>query len=252
VKTGVILSAMAALCVASLPARADTGQLSPERLNMLDQQGYFTPAFKAAVHNLVDVRTAVRQARTEEKKLILTLPDLQQQATDAEARTAALRVELAKYDHPDETDFIALQARMNDPAAQLEDQIMLAQGYVWAYPASPHQSEAEQYLQAAQKKLAGQQQAKKDAEAAREAARAKLIQRAQARELSLNEWRDFLHDMSQDDLLKYLGRPDSQRGDYWIYSGPWITDPVTSQKVGLEINFNAGRVISVAEVPSST
>jgi hypothetical protein len=87
--------------------------------------------------------------------------------------------------------------------------------------------------------------------AARAAARAKLVQRAQARDLSLGEWRDFLRDMSQDELMKFLGRPTSQTGDYWIYSGDWIANPAAKQKVGMEINFNAGRVISVSEEPHS-
>ena len=99
------------------------------------------------------------------------------------------------------------------------------------------------------KKLADQTQAEKDAEAARAAAHAELVQRAQARTLSLNEWRDFLRDMSQDDLVKLLGRPTSQTGDYWTYSGAWVTDPASHQKVGMEINFNAGRVLSVSEEP---
>jgi hypothetical protein len=131
----------------------------------------------------------------------------------------------------------------------LEEQIALAQAYVWTYPASPHESEAEQYLQQTKKKLADQRQAGKDVEAARVAARAKMVQRAQARDLSLGEWREFLRDMSQDDLVKVLGRPTSQRGDYWIYSGEWVLNPATNQKVGLEINFNAGRVLSVDEKP---
>ena len=140
---------------------------------------------------------------------------------------------------------------MNDAGAKPEEQIALAQAYVWTYPASPHEGDAQQYLQQVQKKLADQRQAEKDAEAARAAARAELVQRAQAHDLSLGEWRDFLRDMSQDDLVKLLGRPTSQRGDYWIYSGDWIADPATKQKVGMEINFNAGRVISVGQEPRS-
>jgi multidrug efflux pump subunit AcrA (membrane-fusion protein) len=154
-------------------------------------------------------------------------------------------------EHPEETDFDALQKRMDAADAKLEERIALAQAYVWTYPASPHQSDAEQYLQQMEKKLADRQQAEKDAEAARVAARAKLVQRAQARDLSLSEWRDFLRDMSQDDLVKFLGRPTSQRDDYWIYSGAWIIDPASKQKVGMEINFNAGRVIGVVEEPRS-
>src|ERR1035437_5701955 len=114
---------------------------------------------------------------------------------------------------------------MNDSGAKPEEQLALAQSYVWAYATSPHQAEAQQYLQQVQKKLTDQEQAEKDAEAARVAARAKLVQRVQAKDLSLSEWRDFLRNMSQDDLVKFLGRPTSQRGDYWIYSGAWIVDP---------------------------
>jgi hypothetical protein len=229
------------------PGHADSGQLSPEHLDMVDQLGYFTPGFKAAVHDLVNSKHALEQAKAEQATLAKGLPDLQTQATAAEAKTIALRQELAKYDHPEETDFVALQQRMNDAGATPEEQIMLAQAYVWTYPASPHESDAQQYLQQTQKKVANQQQAEKDAEAARAAAHAKLVQRALAHDLSLGEWRDFLRDMSQDDLVKLLGRPTSQSDDYWTYSGDWIVNPATQQKVGMEINFNAGRVISVDE-----
>ncbi len=44
--------------------------------------------------------------------------------------------------------------------------IALAQAYVWTYPASPHAADAQEYLSAGQKKLADQEKAEKDAEAA--------------------------------------------------------------------------------------
>jgi chromosome segregation ATPase len=246
-----VAAALAALGLASAPGQADSQQLSPERLDMLDRLGYFTPGFKAAVHEMVDSKQALEQAKAEQTKLSLDLPDLQKQATETEAKTVALRQELAKYDHPEENDFIVLQKQMNDPGATLEEQIAQAQAYVWTYPASPHESEALQYLQQAQKKRADLQQSAMDAEAARQAAHAKLLQRAQAHDLSLNEWRDFLRDMSQDDLVKLLGPPTStsEAGNYWIYSRGWILDPTTHQKVGMEINFNGGRVIGLDEKP---
>jgi hypothetical protein len=203
------------------------------------------------VHELVDSKHALEQARAEQTMLSLDLPDLQKQATETEAKTVALRQQLAKYDHPEENDFVALQKQMNDSGAKLEDQIALAQAYVWTYPASPHESDAQQYLQQVQKQKADLRQAEKDAEAAREAAHAKLVQRAQAHDLNLNEWRDFLRDMSQDDLVKLLGPPTStsEAGNYWIYSGGWILDPTTHQKVGMEINFNGGRELNLDEKP---
>jgi len=136
---------------------------------------------------------------------------------------------------------------MSDPTAKEEDLIAQAQAYVWTYPASPHESEAQQYLEQIEKKMAAERKAIADAQAARDAAHAKLVQRAKAHDLNLGEWRDFLRDMSQDDLVKLLGQPTSQEDGYWIYSGDWVLDPNTRQKAGMEINFNAGRVISVAE-----
>jgi hypothetical protein len=244
-----VLAGLATLSLTSLPGQADSGQLSPERLDMVDQLGYFTPGFKAAVHDLVDTKRALEQAQAEQTKLSHDLPDLQKQVAEAEAKTTALRQELAKYDHPEENDFVALQTKMNDPGAKMEEQIALAQAYVWTYPTSPHESEAQQYLQQTQKKLADQQQAEKDDEAARAAAYVKLVLRAQARDLSLAEWRDFLNGMSQEDLVKLIGQPTSQTDGYWIYTGDWIVNPTTKRKVGMQINFNAGRVITVDEKP---
>lgn len=241
---------VAGFFLASLPGRADDSQLSPERLDLLDHLGCFTPGFKAAVHELVDSKQAIVTAKMDEKKFSGELPDLQKQVADAEAQAAQLHQELDSYDHGAETDFAALQGGMKNAGAKPEDQLVQAQAYIWAYPASPHLAEAQQDLQEVQQKLADQRQAEKDAEAARAAARAKLVERVQARDLSLTEWRDFLRDMSQDDLLKYLGRPQSEEGDFWVYTGDWTTDPVTHLKVGMQINFNAGRVNSVAVVPN--
>jgi hypothetical protein len=246
-----IAAFVAVLGVTSLPGRAGDGQLSPERLDMLDRLGYFTPGFKAAVHNLVDTKHDLEEAKAEQAELAKEEPILKKQAKDAGASTDALRQELAKYDHPEDGDFVALQTLMNDSNAALADQIAQAQAYVWTYPASPHESDAQEFLQQARKKLADQQQAEKDAAAARAAAHANLVQRAQAHDLNITEWRDFLSDMSQDDLVKFLGRPTSESGDYWIYSGGWVVDPTTQQKAGMEINFNGGRVLSVVEQPHS-
>jgi hypothetical protein len=242
--------ATAVLGVMSAGQRADAGQLSPERLNVLDQRGYFTPEFKQATHALVDAKHALEQASAEQKTLTKQLPGLQQQAAEAAAKAVALRQDLKKYDHPEENDFDALQAAINDAAAKTQDQIILAQAYVWAYPTSPHAADAQQYLTLALKKRADQVQADKDAEAARAAARADLVARAQAHNLSLAEWRGFLRGMSQDDLGKLLGQPSSRDDQYWYYVGGWVNKPDGKPKVGLQINFDAGRVITVDEKPS--
>jgi hypothetical protein len=231
-----------------LGAHADR-QLSPELIDQYDHNGYFTPNFKEAIHELVDAREALDKAQAEQKKFEQDLPALEQQAAEAQAQTVALRQELAKYDHPDENDFAALQAKAQDPAAKDEDVIALAQAYVWTYPASPHEADAQQLLVTWQTKLANQQQAERDAEAAREAAHAALVRRALAHDLSLVEWRDFLRGMSQEDLVKLFGQPSSRQDDYWFYDGEWVVNPANSQRAGLQINFDAGRVLSVDAKP---
>jgi hypothetical protein len=240
--------AAAGFFLAQVNGRADS-QLSPERLDLLDQWGCFTPGFKAAVHDLVDAKQGIITAQKDEADLRQKLPDLQKQAAEAEVKVAVLQKELTGYEHIDESDFADLQKMMNEAGAKPEDQRVLAQAYVWTYPTSSHQAEAQQYLQQVEKTISDQAQADKNAEAARVAARANLIARAEAKQLSLAEWRDFLRDMAQADLLKYLGRPESANSDYWVYSGEWTEDPLTHQKVGLQINFNAARVISVSEAP---
>jgi len=247
-----IVFGAASLGMTQLPGRADApqsldAQISPHRLNILDRRGYFTPVFKKAVHDLVDAKAAVVAAQDDEKGLRAKLPALEAQVAEADDKMAKLHQQLADLDRTDETDFVALQQEMSDANAKPEDQRVSAQAYVWAYPASPHQADAQHYLEAVQKKIADQAQADADAEAAREAAHAKLVQRAQARDLSPVEWRDFLLNMSQEDLLKFLGPPQNIDHDYWVYSGAWTEDPITHQKVGLQINFNAGRVLNVTE-----
>jgi hypothetical protein len=233
---------------AFLPARADK-HLSADRLNALDRDGYLTPNFKAAVRDLVTARQDLQKAQAEQKQFERDLPGLQQQAADAQAKAVALRQELARYDHPEENDFIELEGRMKDPAAVPEEVIALAQAYVWTYPTNPHEAEAQQYLAMLQRKIADQKQAEKDAEAAREAAHARLVQRAQARDLSLVEWRGLLRGMSQDDLVKLFGQPSSKDADYWYYEGEWVVNPSSNRKVGMQINFDAGRVLTVDPRP---
>jgi chromosome segregation ATPase len=224
-------------------------QLSPDLINAYDRKGFLTPNFKEAVHDLVNARDQLQKAQVEQKKFEHDLPDLEQQVADARAKTVALRQELSQYDNPEENDFTVLQAKVNDPAAKPEEVIELAQAYVWTYPASPHESDAQVYLATLQKKLADQRQAEKDSEAAREAAHAQLVKRAQAHDLSMAEWRDFLRGMSQDDLVKLFGPPSSKQDDYWYYDGEWVVIPSQAQKVGLQINFEAGRVITVDAKP---
>jgi hypothetical protein len=229
----------------------DTKQLSPERLDELDQLGYFTPAFKQAVRDYVSAKDALKDTKADQAKLELELPGLRQQASESQVKADALRQELAKYEHPEENDFTLLQAKMADHGAKPEEQLALAQAYVWTYPASPHASDAQQDLEQVKKKLADQLQAQKDADAARAAAHADLVRRAKARDLTLPEWRDFLRGMSQTELVNLIGHPTSQIDDYWIYSGDWSVNPSSKRKAGLQINFDAGRVLTVDEKPAS-
>lgn len=229
--------------------RADPTPLSVQRLEELDQRGYFPPAFKEAVYKLVESHQALKQARRDEKQLGVRLPVLQKQCDEATARAAELRKELALYTHPEDADFEALRAAMKNPAASPEQRLTLAQAFVWSYPSDPRQTEAVGYLQQIQKRLGDERQAVKDAAAARTAARAALVQRAESKNLSLKEWQDFLRDMSQEELLGYLGHPQTETSDYWIYSGAWTWDPKTKNRAGLRINFNGTRVLSVVLAP---
>jgi hypothetical protein len=241
---------VSALFLLPLPGHADDAQLSPDRLDLLDERGYFTPAFKAAVHDLVDNKKALEQAQADVTLFTAQLPDLQKQSAATQAKTDALRRELAKYQHPEDDDYAALQAVMKNPSAKPEEQLALAQAFVWAYPTNPHADEARQDLLDTQKKIADQAEAEKEAEAAQAAKEVALLERVQARSLSLNEWKDFLRDKSQEDLLKYLGRPDVVQSDYWTYNSAFTVDPNTGQKVGLLIAFNGLRVNSVAAGPN--
>jgi len=233
-----------------MAAHADR-KLSPELFDQYDRRGYFTPNFKTALIDMVQSHEALDKALTEQKNFEKDLPELQKEAADAQAKTVALQQQLAVYDHPDENDFNALQALIHDPAAKAGDVIAQAQAYVWTYPISPHESEAQEFLNTWQKKLADQVQAEKDAEAAREAAHAALVHRAQAHDLSVPEWRDLLRGLSQDDLVKLFGQPTSKQGDYWFYEGEWVVNPANAQKQGLQINFDAGRVITVDPKPAA-
>ncbi len=239
---GIVVSA--GLMLAPAPVRAD-GELSTKNLDVVDQWGWFTPGFKTEVHELVETKQAAVIARQEDKDIEATLPDLRKQVTDTQAKVDLLKQQLAEYDHADQTEFVQLQKLAGDASAKPEDVRIAAQAYLWAYLTSPHQADAQQILQTVQKKIADQIQADKDAATAKAAARVLLLQRVQAKQLSLSEWRDFLRDLSQEDVIKYLGRPTSGTVDQWTYIGEWTEDPETNQKIGLQIDFNAARVNNV-------
>jgi len=267
-----------ALLMLSQAAHADAPKLSPQRLDLLDRRGYFTPAFKQAVRDMVNAKQAVVEAKAEQQKLNGELPDLQRQVAESDGKVQGLQKQLSDLDHIDESDFAELQKtmgqanngeelqkqladavhitegeftdlkkRINEADALLNTQKSEAQAYIWAYPMSPHQAEAQKDLQEVQKKIAAHAQAQVDAESARSAAHAKLVQRAQARDLSIAEWRDFLLNMSKEEIVKFLGVTQSGTSDEWVYAGAYTEDAGTHQKVGLVINFNGGRVVNVSQ-----
>jgi hypothetical protein len=226
----------------------DDDWLSASQIETLQNWGWVTPEFQGAATKLIDARQSGQTAQDEVDKLTADRPGLEKSVAEEDGKVAQLKADLARYDHPDETDFTALQDAMKNTTAKTEDQEALAQAYVWTYPASPHAAEAEHDLQQLEKKIADQVQTTREDEAAKLAAQAKLLQRVQAHNLSLAEWRAFLQDKSEAEVTQYLGQPSSQKGEYLIYSGSWTTDPSTGQKAGLQLNFNGGRVLSVAPV----
>ena len=246
-KTLVTLACAAVLL--PLAARGDN-TLSASQIAVLQRRGWITPQFETAARSLIDAKESAQQSQAGQATLQAQQPALEKSVEAEDAQVAQLKAELARYEHPDETDFTTLQDAMKNPHVSLNDQLALAQAYVWTYPAGPHTPEATHDLQQLEVKIADQAQAASNAEAARLAAQAKLLQRVQARSLSLAEWVAFLQGKSQGEVTQYLGEPSSRQNEYWIYSGAWTTDPDTGQKAGLQLNFNGGRVLSVAIAPT--
>lgn len=234
-------------CAALLPLTARADDLfSASEIEVMQHRGWVTPGFEAAARKLIDAKQGARDADADAAKLKAQQPALEKSVAAEDAKVAELKADLARYDHPDETDFTALQEAMKNPTAKPGDQVALAQAYVWTYPASAHAAEAEHDLQQLEKKIADQVQAVKETEAAQLVAQATLLRRVQAHDLNLGEWRAFLQDKSRAEVVQYLGQPSSREDEYWIYTGTWTTDPETGQKTGLRLNFNGGRVLSVA------
>jgi hypothetical protein len=247
-----LLLLLAGLLLAPLVSRGDDHNLlTQSQIETMERKGWITPQFESAARELIDAKETLKTADGDRTRLETTLPALEKKATAEDAKVAALKDELAHYDHPDETDFAALQSSLKNPSAKPEDQMALAQAYVWTYPGTTHAGEAEQDLQQLQKKIADQVQAAKEADAAQTTAQLKLLQRVKAHSLNLGEWRAFLQDKSQDAVEQYLGAPAARTDDYWTYSGAWTIDPTTNQKAGLQLTFNGGRVLSVAPIPAT-
>jgi Ca2+-binding RTX toxin-like protein len=237
------------LLLAPRAAHADD-LLTSTQIATMERRGWITPDFEAASRELIDARAAAQKAQDDQANLEAAMPDLENKVAAEDKKVAALQAELARYDHPDEADFTVLQAALKNGSMPTQDQMALAQAFVWTYPGSAHAGDAESDLQQLQKKIADQAQAAQDAAAAQEAAQLKLLQGVKAHDLSLAEWRAFLQDKSRDEVAQYLGAPTSQNDDYWTYAGAWTVDPSTNLKAGLQLTFNGGRVQNVAPVPA--
>jgi hypothetical protein len=66
--------------------------------------------------------------------------------------------------------------------------------------------------------------------------------------LSLGEWQVFLAQMSQEELLHYLGSPQERTPDTWTYRGDWTWNPATRARAGMLITFNGTRVLRVSAI----
>ena len=231
---------------------ADTDDALPplfaDRIDYLNTHGYITPRCRSALVDLVHARESLDQARADQQRLEGNLPTLRAQADATSAQTESLKKELAHYEHPEDDDFIALQAAAKNPASSLEEKLDLAQAFIWSYPADPRQAEAEQDLQQWQKQLATRQLAAADAATVQIWAHDQFLKRAMEHYLSLGEWQVFLAQMSQEDLLHYLGPPQLRTSDSWTYRGEWTWDPATRTRAGMLITFNGTRVLRVSAV----
>jgi len=223
--------------------------LTPAQVEAMRERGWITPEFEANARQLVEARETMQKAKDDQARLESQLPALQTRAEESNQRTIALKAELARVSHPDETDFEALQQTMKNPAAKPEDQMAAAQAYVWTYPGGAHTAEAQDFLRQVQKKIADQVQAQKDADAAATTAHLKLLARVKAHNLSLGEWRAFLQDKSKAEVQQYLGAPSWQDDEHWVYNGNWTIDPTSNLKSGIQITYNGGRVQNVAPLP---
>ena len=239
---------LAAVVLTPPAARADD-VFTPTQIEMMRQKGWITPEFEAAARELIEAQESAQKAKDDQATIEAQLPALQAKANMEDAKAAALKAELSRYAHPDETDFAALQEAMKNSSAKTEDLMALAQAYVWTYPGGAHAAEAEKELQQVQRKIADQAQAVKDADAARTAAQLRVLAGVKAHDLSLGEWRAFLQDKSKAEVQEYLGAPATEDDDYWTYSGSWTVDPASNLRAGLQLTFNGGRVQNVAPVP---
>lgn len=240
-----------ALPFSLLKAQDDTTNLvdqeqMAQRVNELDKIGYFPPSFKKAIHTLIDTQIATQKAQDEASTLSDKIPSLEKQVTDAQAQLDALQKKWDSLSTTQEVQFSQIKSKLNDPKTSADDLVPLLQAFIWSYPNSSHLPEIQASLAQANQKIAQESEADKQATIERIAARQKLLERVATKDLTLDEWQRFLDNMSQFELINYIGHPDEKGSDYWIYKGNWTVDPTTNLKSGLRIQFNGGRVLSVS------
>jgi hypothetical protein len=174
-------------------------------------------------------------------------PELEKQQSAAEEQTAAIKKQLSDLDHADSAALITLQTQVADPNAKLPVKLAAAHQFIWSFPTSSLLPQANAILADLNKQDADEKQRLADDAKKKQERLDFLTKGAQEHNLLIEDWREFLRNMTQDEVLLYVGAPTKKSMDgNWFYAGSYTIDPATQQRSGLVIFFNGTRVDNVS------
>jgi hypothetical protein len=129
----------------------------------------------------------------------------------------------------------------------LKAKLALAHQFIWSFPKSTLLPDAGKILSDLEQKKAAADEELANEKASRLQRENFLKAGVAARNLQIQDWREFLKNMSQDDVLFYLGPPKSKAADgTWYYGDNWTIDPGSAQRTGIVLFFNGTRVLNVS------
>jgi DNA-binding transcriptional regulator YdaS (Cro superfamily) len=203
-----------------------------------------TPKLEAEVRDMKHDLATVSTARDEAKA---KSADIQSRLTQAKSEQEQLQKEIEEKKNSDTYIFSQImKVRAGGDLAAAHHQLT---DFLAKFPTGSLTAAAQAQLTQVDGELAAREAQKKQAEAdaavAAAQARADLLARAGKGEVTLSEMRQALIGKTPLEVSALFGTPNETASNRWGYGRPMVFNPLTNEKFGLTVNFNAGIVQGV-------
>ena len=210
--------------------------------NFVDQN--LTPKLESEIKDMKHDLATVSAARDEAKA---KSADAQSRLTQAQSDQAQLQKEIEEKKNSDIYIFSQImKVRAGGDLTAAHHQLT---DFLAKFSSSPLTTAAQAQLTQVDGELAAREAQKKQAEAdaavAAAQARADLLARAGKGEVTLSEMRQALIGKTPAEVSALFGTPSETASNRWGYGRLMVFNPLTNEKFGLTVNFNAGIVQGV-------